>query len=92
MHEKLKDTGKRKKPEQEISSFVPSVERAKKYVILTVSGLAGETVDVYSGEDYLLTATLGKKGDVKIGKETDIAYHILENPSIVTLRIKSDME
>lgn len=77
--------GKRR-AKQEISSFVPAVERSKKYLVLTVRELSGETVDVYSGEDYLFTATVGRKGDVKIGKETDAAYRILENPSIVTLR------
>lgn len=69
-----------------ISSFVPAVERSKKHVTLTVEGLSGETVDVYSGEDYLFTATVGRKGDVKIGKDTEEAYKIMENPSIVTLR------
>lgn len=81
-----KETG-RKTGKSEISSLIPSVERSKKYVVLTVAGLAGETVDIYSGEDYLFTATVGRKGDVKIGKDTDAAYRIMENPSIVTMRI-----
>lgn len=81
-----KETG-RKTGKSEISSLIPTVERAKKYVVLTVAGLAGETVDVYSGEDYLFTATVGRKGDVKIGKDTDAAYKIMENPSIVTMRL-----
>lgn len=76
----------KKKGKPEISSFVPAVEHSKKHVVLTVKGLAGETVDVYSGEDYLFTATVGRKGDVKIEKETEAAYRIMENPSIVTLR------
>ncbi len=75
------------KKSNEITSFVPMVERGKKHVVLSVKGLSGETVDVYSGEDYLFTATVGRKGDVKIGKETDAAYKIMENPSIVTMRI-----
>ncbi len=79
--EKEKKTGKR-----ELSVFVPAVELSKKYVVLTVAGMSGETVDVYSGEDYLLTATVGRRGDVKIGKDTDAAYRIMDNPSIVTMR------
>jgi ATPase len=82
---------KGKKSKHEISSFVPVVERSKKHVILTVRGLSGETVDVFSGEDYLFTATVGRKGDVKIGKETDAAYRIMENPSIVTLRLSREI-
>ncbi|VVB93569.1 putative KH and PIN-domain containing protein [uncultured archaeon] len=70
-----------------ISSFVPKVERTKKYVVLTVAELSGQTVDVYAGEEYLFTATVGRKGDVKIGKDTDAAYRIIENPSIVTVKL-----
>jgi len=78
---------KGKKGRREISSFIPAVERTKKHVVLTVKELAGETVDVYCGEDYLFTATVGRKGDVKIGKETEAAYRIMENPSSVTARL-----
>ncbi len=84
-HEEVKLKGK-KRGKHEISSFIPAVERSKKFVILTVEELSGNTVDVFSGEDYLFTATVGRKGDVKIGKETDAAYKIMKNPSIVTLR------
>ena len=82
--------GKGKKGKHEISSFIPGVERTKKHVVLTVKGLSGETVDVFSGEDYLFTATVGRKGDVKIGKETETSYRIMENPSIVTVRLSSE--
>ncbi|MDP2766462.1 MAG: PINc/VapC family ATPase [Candidatus Methanoperedens sp.] len=82
--------GAGKKGKHEISSSIPAVERSKKHVILTVKGLSGETVDVFSGEDYLFTATVGRKGDVKIGKETDAAYKIMENPSIVTMRLSRE--
>lgn len=84
-HEDVKLTGK-KRGKHEISSFIPAVERSKKFVILTVKELSGNTVDVFSGEDYLFTATVGRKGDVKIGKETDAAYKIMKNPSIVSMR------
>jgi ATPase len=87
---KEKEKAKSKKKESGIKSFVPTVERSKKYVVLTVQGLSGETVDVYSGDDYLLTATVGRKGDVKIGKETDTAFRIMENPAIVTMRLAQE--
>ncbi len=85
-----KEREKVRKSRKEISSFMPAVERTKKHVVLTVKGLAGETVDVFSGEDYLFTATVGRKGDVKIGKETEAAYKIMENPSIVTVRVSGE--
>jgi ATPase len=87
IRERKKEKARSKKKEGGIKSFVPAVERSKKYVVLTVQGLSGETVDVYSGDDYLLTATVGRKGDVKIGKETDAAFLIMENPAIVTMRL-----
>lgn len=87
IRERKKEKVKFKKKQNEIKSFVPTVEYSKKYVVLTVQGLSGETVDVYSGDDYLLTATVGRKGDVKIGKETDTAFLIMENPSVVTMRL-----
>jgi ATPase len=87
IRERKKEKVKSKKKESGIKSFVPAVERSKKYVVLTVQGLSGETVDVYSGDDYLITATVGRKGDVKIGKETDAAFRIMENLAIVTMRL-----
>ena len=76
----------RSRVKSEIMSFVPAIERSKKYVILTVKELSGATVDVYSGDECLFTATVGRKGDVKIGKETEAAFRIMENTSIVTIR------
>ncbi|MCZ7380422.1 MAG: PINc/VapC family ATPase [Candidatus Methanoperedens sp.] len=91
IHLDIREKEKKKKTRKnEISSFMPTVERSKKYVVLTVKGLSGETVDVYSGEDYLLTATVGRKGEVKIGKDIDAAYRVMENPSIVTFRLNHE--
>ncbi len=78
------------RPRSGITTFVPKVERSKKYVVLKVTELAGETVDINLGDDYLFTATVGRKGDVKINKDTEEAYRILENPSIVTLSVKKN--
>ncbi len=78
-----------RKEERGIASFVPKVERSKKYVVLRVTELTGEKVDLYLGDEYLFTATVGREGDVKISKDTEEAYRILENPSIVTLRFTS---
>ncbi len=87
-----REEGKRRKlgegeGKDTISSFKPKVERTKKYVMLNVSEMSGQTVEVYCGDDYLFTATVGRKGDIKIGKDTDEAYRIMENPSIVTVKL-----
>jgi ATPase len=81
-----KERSKSQVKEIGIMSFVPAIERSKKYVILTVKELSGATVDVYSGDECLFTATVGKKGEVKIGKETETAFQIMENPTIVKMR------
>ncbi len=90
IHLDIRERVKEKKEKHGISRIIPRVERSKKYVILTVKELSGETVDVFSGEDYLFTATAGRKGDVKIGKENDAAFRIIENPSIVNLRLNRE--
>jgi ATPase len=91
IRERKAGSEKVKKPEKSgVSSFAPMIERGKKHILLHVAKLTGETVDVYIGDDYLLTATVGRKGDLKIGKETEEAYRILENPTIVTLRLSSE--
>ncbi len=86
IHIDIRERARGKKGNKEVLGLIPKVERSKKYMVLTVANLSGETVDVYSGEDYLFTATVGRKGDIKIGKDTDAAYRILENPSIVVVR------
>ncbi len=87
IRERLEGNDKRASEDMQISSFIPKVERTKKYLILIIKELSGNTVAVYSGDDYLFTATVGRKGDVKIGKDTDEAYRIMENPSIVTVKL-----
>ncbi|HMB44277.1 MAG TPA: PINc/VapC family ATPase [Candidatus Methanoperedens sp.] len=87
IREKKKEKATIKGKGSGIKSFVPAIERSKKYVILTVKELSGATVDVYSGDEYLFTATVGRKGDVKIGKETETSFRVLENPDIITMRL-----
>ncbi len=92
IRERKDEVGKVKKfgEVESILSIVPRIERSKKYLTLNVAEMSGQTVDVYIGDDYLFTATAGRKGDVKIGKDTEAAYQILENPTIVTLRLRSE--
>lgn len=71
----------------EVLEFIPMVDKTKKYVVLKVKGIYGESVDVYSGKEYLFSATVGRKGDVKVGRETKEAFKILEDSAAVTLRV-----
>ena len=50
---------------------------------------AGEEVDVYSGEEFLFAATVGKNGDVSLTKQSEIAGKVLgaEESDRLTVRI-----
>ncbi len=40
---------------------------------------AGKTLDLYSNDEYLLTATVGQDGSIKIKKSTSVAQKIIKN-------------
>ncbi|MDY7083025.1 MAG: KH domain-containing protein, partial [Halobacteria archaeon] len=49
------------------------VEITSRHVILNLNGLSGETVQVQAGGDYLFTATVGRQGDIKVSRGSEIA-------------------
>jgi len=55
----------------------PEIEETNKSIVLHLGDLVGETVEVYCGDDYLFTATVGRSGDIKIKKGSAIANIIL---------------
>lgn len=87
IREKTGGSKEHESAKEEMLSFVPMVEKTKKYVVLKVKGIPGESVDVYSGDKYLFSATVGHKGDIKIGRDSEEAFRILEDSSAVTLRV-----
>ncbi|MBE0522269.1 MAG: Flp pilus assembly complex ATPase component TadA [Candidatus Methanoperedenaceae archaeon] len=87
IREKTGGSKEHESAKEEMLSFVPMVEKTKKYVVLKVKGIPGESVDVYSGDEYLFSATVGRKGDIKIGRDSEEAFRILEDSSAVTLRL-----
>jgi ATPase len=62
----------------EASSLSPRIEDTTKYLILWLGEFAGESVDVYIGGDMIFTATVGRKGDIKMAKSSEMAKHILK--------------
>lgn len=87
IREKTGGSKEHESAKEEMLSFVPMVEKTKKYVVLKVKGIPGESVDVYSGDEYLFSATVGRKGDIKIGRDSEEAFRILEDSSAVALRL-----
>lgn len=52
-------------------------ERGNSVIIDVGSDLAGKEVDVYDGDEFLFTATVGKKGEVSVTKSSELASRIL---------------
>ena len=64
-----------KKPKEE---FEVQVKEEKRFVILKADrDLSGKTVEAYADSDYLFTATIGRKGEIKVGNGTKIGQDIL---------------
>jgi len=54
------------------------IELTDKHVIITSDAQAGEIVDVLLDDAYLFTATIGRGGEIKVTKGTNIANRILD--------------
>ncbi|MFB6213362.1 MAG: PINc/VapC family ATPase [Candidatus Nanohaloarchaea archaeon] len=52
-------------------------ERGNSVIISVGEDLSGQEVDVYDGDEFLFTATVGKKGEVSVTKSSELASRIL---------------
>jgi len=69
--------------------FRPIIEKTKKHLILNISGLAAHDVEVYAGDEFLFSATVGRHGDIKVREDSAVADSILsaiEDGELVTVR------
>jgi ATPase len=66
----------RTKDETAVAS--PNVEETGKHIIIWLEGHAGESVDVYIGEEPLFTATVGRRGDIRVAKSSEMAKKMLK--------------
>ncbi len=55
----------------------PIIERTKKHVILNVPEASGRDVEVYAGEGFMFSATVGRHGDIKMRTNSEVAQEIL---------------
>jgi ATPase len=53
------------------------VEFTDKHVVITSDASAGDIVDVLIDNEYLFTATMGRGGEIKVTKGTNIANRIV---------------
>jgi ATPase len=62
-------------------------ERGNSVVIDVGTQFSGDELDVYSGDEFLFAATVGKKGEVSITKESELAGRILSAYESGTLNV-----
>lgn len=87
--QKLEEEAPRKR-EHAGKIFRPTVERTRKHVILTIPELSTEDVEVYAGDTYLFTATIGRSGDIKVRKDSTIAESIIDavdESEVITVKV-----
>ncbi len=69
---KIEDTLKMGIEVQPMEEKIPvTVEETKKHWILHVEGMEGRRVSVYAGDEYLFTASVGRKGVIKVRKDRE---------------------
>lgn len=69
---------RKKEKAKEEEKLPVKVETTDKHIILKVKGSPGDTVEIYSGESYLFTATIGRAGEIKITKGSTISDEIMD--------------
>jgi len=72
---KVKD--REKAPPQKATASA-EVELSDRHVIVTSDARPGDIVDVLIDDEYLFTATIGRSGEIKVTKGTNIANRILD--------------
>ena len=58
------------------SDGVADVDVTSRHVILELEDMDGETVEVQADGEYLFTATVGRQGDIKVSRGSDIAQKL----------------
>jgi len=60
------------------ASVRPLIEINKKHIILGVPELAGKDVEIFIEDEYILSATVSRHGEVKLRLNSDLASEIME--------------
>jgi ATPase len=54
------------------------IEETGKHLIIWLEGMAGESVEVYVGAEPVFTATVGRRGDIRVAKSSEMAKRIIK--------------
>ncbi|MFT4892498.1 MAG: ATPase [Candidatus Nanohaloarchaea archaeon] len=63
-------------------------ERGNSLIIDVGTGMSGEDIDVYDGDEFLFTATVGKNGEISLTKNSDLAGRVLGSYEAGKLDVK----
>ena len=66
------DSTRVSKGEEFMKTVFPEISLKKKHIILKSLGVVGEDVEVMVDGEFIFTATVGRKGDIRIVKDSDI--------------------
>ncbi len=79
-HSERKNTAVKKQRKNLTKGKKVDVSVEDNEVVLDINEkMSGETIDLFAGEDYLFTATVGKDGLIKIKKGAQVANKIIKN-------------
>ncbi len=56
----------------------PHVEETAKHIIIWLKDMSGESVEVFVGQEPVFTATVGRKGDIRVAKSSEMAKRIIK--------------
>lgn len=62
----------------EAYALSPKIEETPKHLIIWLGDAAGEPVEVFVGGTPIFTATVGRRGDIRIAKSSEMAKHLLK--------------
>jgi len=65
-------------PGDENDLLTPRIEDTARHLIIWLGDCAGQAVEVYVGGDPIFTATVGRRGDIRIAKSSEMARQILK--------------
>ena len=63
-------------------------ERGGNLILHVEPGLTGEQVDIYSGDEYLLTVHVGQQGHIKIRKKSGVGKQVLRAVASKSIKIR----
>jgi ATPase len=56
----------------------PHAEETSKNIIIWLKDMSGESVEVFVGQEPVFTATVGRKGDIRVAKSSEMAKRIIK--------------